>query len=134
MANNKKRIQSHLDKYVTGTRKRAKLDSSVNQSDSPETISSNNGDITTGDDSGNAISSNKVDPKDINDILESKLSIFKLANNRLAGLKENQDDIKKFGQCINKVLIKKGTRYQDVMGDTFAPFHLMCFFQFLPDH
>ena len=111
MANDNKKGQSRLNELGIGTTKDAKLDSSVNQSDSPE-----------------AISSNEDDPESIPAILKSKLSIFKLANNRLAGLKENQDDIKKFGQCINKVLIKKGTRCENGMADKYAPFHVMHFF------
>jgi hypothetical protein len=57
--------------------------------------------IPTGD---NEEESGKVkrESEAIEKTLDSQLSIFKLANNRLAGLEENQDEMKKFGKHIKK--------------------------------
>ena len=56
------------------------------------------------------------------------MSIFKLANNRLAGLEKNQDDVKKFGQHIKENLTERGLRHLGDNGDKCQPYHLMHFF------
>jgi hypothetical protein len=60
MEDKRNKRQSRLDEYGSVTRKHARLDSSVNQSDSIEAISRrcSNNDDETGDNSGHARSSN----------------------------------------------------------------------------
>ena len=98
--------------------------------------SSNNED-ETGNNAGHARSSNNddeigdiiLDSEDSNiNTIKSKFSIFKLANNRLAGLEKIQADMKSFGQCIKQELIEAKMQYRGRKGDTCRPFHLMHFF------
>ena len=70
----------------------------------------------------------KLESKAIKKTLNSKLSIFKLARKRLAGLKKNRDDVKKFGQHIKEKLIERGMQHLGDNGDKCQPYHLMHFY------
>jgi hypothetical protein len=119
MENKGNKRQSRLDEYGAVVKKHSKLDSSVNQSDSIESILRSSDDET-----GDII----LDSEDINKLtLKSKLSIFKLANNRLKGLENIQDDMEKFGRRIKKELIKVGMQYKGDNCDKCKPYHLMHF-------
>jgi hypothetical protein len=120
MENKGNKRQSRLDEYGAIVKKHSKLDSSVNQSVSIESISSSSDDET-----GDII----LDSEDINKLtLKSKLSIFKLANNRLKGLENIQDDMEKFGRRIKEELIEAGMQYKGDNCDKCKPYHLMHFF------
>ena len=103
---------------------------------SGDASSSDNGDETV-DNSGDASSSDTDDETDdtvlntedsnINTI-KSKFSIFKLANNRLAGLGNIQADIKSFGKYIEQKLIEAKMQCKGCIGDTCRTFNLMYFF------
>ena len=85
----------------------------------------------TGDNSGDASPSDTDDETEDSNIItiNSKFSIFKLANNRLAGLKKNiQADRKMFEQCITKELIEAKMQRRGRREDICHPFNLMYFF------
>ena len=69
-----------------------------------------------------------LESKAIKKTLDSQLSIFKLANNRLAGLEKNQDDVKKFGQHIKKKLKERGVQHLGDNDDKCKPYHLIHLF------
>ena len=151
MEDKRNKRQSHLDQTGDNSGDASPSDTDDETGDnSGDASSSDNGD-ETGDNSGNARSSDNGDEIDdssddarssdngneTGDILEdsnsntikSKFSIFKLANNRLAGLKKNiQADRKMFKQCIIKELIEAKMQRRHHKRDTCPPFHLMHFF------
>ena len=83
--------------------------------------------IPTGD-NDEEIGKIKLESKAIKKTLNSQLSIFKLAKKRLAGLKKNRDDVKKFGQHIKEKLIERGMQHLGDNDDKCQPYHLMHFY------